>query len=140
MTELKRFQDSYAETKQKYYEALQEAKTDPSQIQYALDLKSELAKEVREFIASGTESPDLTPELKKIQKEYLKLQQQSDRKETLNMILNEDENKIKTLKWQYDLLLFFLGLSIVTIIYMIIQLGGQKILSSVTPTQYIATT
>jgi len=140
MTELKRFQDSYAETKQKYYEALQEAKTDPSQIQYALDLNSELAKEVREFIASGTESPDLTPELKKIQKEYLKLQQQSDRKETLNMILNEDENKIKTLRWQYDILLFFLGLSVVTIIYMIIQLGGQKILSSVTPTQYIATT
>jgi hypothetical protein len=140
MTELKAFQDSYAETKQKYYEALQEAKTDPSQVQYALDLNSELAKQVREFIASGTESPDLTPELKKIQKEYLRLQQQSDRKETLNMILNEDQNKIKTLKWQYDLLLFFLGLSVLTIIFMIIQLGGQKILSSVTPTQYTATT
>lgn len=134
MTELKAFQDSYAETKQKYYEALQEAKTDPSQIQYALDLNSELAKQVRDFIASGTQSPDLTQELKKIQKEYLKLEEDSDRKTTVDMILNEDQNKIKTLKWQYDLLLFFLGLSVVTIIFMIIQLGGQKILSSVNPT------
>jgi len=134
MTELKAFQDSYTETKQKYYEALQEAKTDPSQVQYALDLNSELAKQVRDFISSGTQSPDLTQELKKIQKEYLKLEQDSDRKKTLDMILNEDQNKIKTLKWQYDLLLFFLVLCVVTIIYMIIQLGGQKILLSVSPT------
>jgi hypothetical protein len=134
MTELKAFQDSYAETKQKYYEALQEAKTDPSQVQYALDLNSELAKQVRDFISSGTQSPDLTQELKKIQKEYLKLEEDSDRKKTVDMILNEDQNKIKTLKWQYDLLLFFLGLSVITIIFMIIQLGGQKILSSVNPT------
>ena len=134
MTELKAVQDSYAETKQKYYEALQEAKTDPSQVQYALDLNSELAKQVRDFISSGTQSPDLTQELKKIQKEYLKLEEDSDRKKTVDMILNEDQNKIKTLKWQYDLLLFFLGLSVITIIFMIIQLGGQKILSSVNPT------
>ena len=76
----------------------------------------------------------MTPELKKIQQEYLKLQESTDKKKTLDIILNEDENKIKNIKWQFNLLLFFLGLSILTIIYMIIRLGGQKILSTVSPT------
>lgn len=130
--------DEYKNTKQKYYETMREAREaspekQPELIQHLLDLNSELAKQVREYIASQP-SVDMTPELKKIQQEYLKLQESADKKKTLDIILNEDENKIKNIKWQFNLLLFFLGLSILTIIYMIIRLGGQKILSTVSPT------
>lgn len=131
--------DSYAETKQKYYDTMREAKEagpdkQPELIQHLLELNSELAKQVREFIASKPTDRDLEPELKIIQQEYLKVQESTDKKKTLEIILNEDQLKIKNIKWQFNLLLFFLGLSIVTIVYMIIRLGGQKIVSTVTPT------
>ena len=130
--------DSYTETKQKYYETMREAKEagpdkQPELIQHLLELNSELAKQAREIIATKP-THDIQSELKVIQQEYLKVQESADKKKTLDIILNEDELKIKNIKWQFNLLLFFLGLSIVTIIYMIIRLGGQKILSQVTPT------
>jgi hypothetical protein len=130
--------DSYTETKQKYYETMREAKEagpdkQPELIQHLLELNSELAKQAREIIATKP-THDIQSELKIIQQEYLKVQESADKKKTLDIILNEDELKIKNIKWQFNLLLFFLGLSIVTIIYMIIRLGGQKILSQVTPT------
>lgn len=130
--------DSYTETKQKYYETMREAKEagpdkQPELIQHLLELNSELAKQAREIIATKP-THDIQSELKIIQQEYLKVQESADKKKTLEIILNEDELKIKNIKWQFNLLLFFLGLSIVTIIYMIIRLGGQKILSQVTPT------
>jgi len=130
--------DSYTETKQKYYETMREAKEagpdkQPELIQHLLELNSELAKQAREIIATKP-THDIQSELKIIQQEYLKVQESADKKKTLDIILNEDELKIKNIKWQFNLLLFFLGLSIVTIVYMIIRLGGQKILSQVTPT------
>jgi hypothetical protein len=130
--------DSYTETKQKYYETMREAQQagpdkQPELIQHLLELNSELAKQAREIIATKP-THDIQSELKIIQQEYLKVQESADKKKTLDIILNEDELKIKNIKWQFNLLLFFLGLSIVTIIYMIIRLGGQKILSQVTPT------
>jgi hypothetical protein len=130
--------DSYTETKQKYYETMREAKEagpdkQPELIQHLLELNSELAKQAREIIATKP-THDIQSELKIIQQEYLKVQESADKKKTLEIILNEDELKIKNIKWQFNLLLFFLGLSIVTIVYMIIRLGGQKILSQVTPT------
>ena len=130
--------DSYTETKQKYYETMREAKEagpdkQPELIQHLLELNSELAKQAREIIATKP-THEIQSELKVIQQEYLKVQESADKKKTLDIILNEDELKIKNIKWQFNLLLFFLGLSIVTIIYMIIRLGGQKILSQVTPT------
>jgi CHASE3 domain sensor protein len=136
--------DSYAETKQKYYDAMREAQQaspdkQPELIQHLLDLNSELAKQVREFIASEPDH-NIEPELKKIQKEFLKVKESTDRKKTIDMILNEDKHKIQNMKWQFNLLLFFLGLSIITIVYMIIRLGAQKIVSTVTPTLYTATT
>jgi len=131
--------DSYAETKQKYYETMREAQQagpdkQPELIQHLLDLNSELAKQVREFIASKTTDRDLQPELNQIQQEFLKLKESTDKQKTLEIILNEDQLKIKNIKWQFNLLLFFLGLSVITIVYMIIRLGGQKILSTVSPT------
>jgi len=130
--------DSYTETKQKYYETMREAQQagpdkQPELIHHLLELNSELAKQAREIIATKP-THDIQSELKTIQQEYLKVQESADKKKTLDIILNEDELKIKNIKWQFNLLLFFLGLSIVTIIYMIIRLGGQKILSQVTPT------
>jgi uncharacterized ion transporter superfamily protein YfcC len=101
-------------------------------------MNSAMASEVRDFIAKEPES-DLKPELAKIQKEFLKIQQASDRKKTLEMILNEDQNKIKSVQWQYQILLFLLGLCIIIIIFMIIRHGGQTMLSAVTPTSSIAT-
>jgi uncharacterized ion transporter superfamily protein YfcC len=101
-------------------------------------MNSAMASEVRDFIAKEPES-DLKPELAKIQKEFMKIQQASDRKKTLEMILNEDQNRIKTVQWQYQILLFLLGLCIIIIIYMIIRHAGQTMLSSVTPTSSIAT-
>jgi hypothetical protein len=135
--------DSYAETKQKYYDTMREARQaspdkQPELIQHLLDLNSELAKQAREIIATKP-THDIQSELKIIQQEYLKVQESTDRKKTLDMILNEDEDKIKNVKWQFNLLLFFLALSIVTIVYIIIRLGGQKILSQATPTLYTAT-
>lgn len=131
--------DSYTETKQKYYDTMREAQQagpdkQPELIQHLLDLNSELAKQVREFIASKTTDRDLQPELKQIQQEFLKLKESTDKQKTLEIILNEDQLKIKNIKWQFNLLLFFLGLSVITIVYMIIRLGGQKIVSTVTPT------
>ena len=141
------FHDSYAQQKEAYYSVMREAREaspdkQPELIQHLLDMNSELAKEVREYIAqTPTDSaPDLKPELLRIQKEFHKLKETSDRKKTLDMILDQDQHKINTLQWQYNLLLFFLGLSVITIIYMVIRLGGQKMLSSVTPTSSIATT
>ena len=132
------FRSSYIQQKEAYYSALREAQQAPPDkqrelIQHVLDLNSELAKQVREYIASDPESPDLTAELKKIQKEFLRLQKEDDRKKTLDMILDEDRNKIKSLRWQFDILLLLLGLAIVTILYMIIRLGAQSMLSPVIP-------
>jgi hypothetical protein len=132
------FRSSYIQQKEAYYSALREAQQappdkQPELIQHVLDLNSELAKQVREYIASDPESPDLTAELKKIQKEFLRLQKEDDRKKTLDMILHEDRNKIKSLRWQFDILLLLLGLAIVTILYMIIRLGAQSMLSPVIP-------
>ena len=132
------FRSSYIQQKEAYYTALREAQQaspdkQPELIQHVLDLNSELAKQVREYIASDPESPDLTAELKKIQKEFLRLQKEDDRKKTLDMILHEDRNKIKSLRWQFDILLVLLGLAIVTILYMIIRLGAQSMLSPVIP-------
>jgi hypothetical protein len=132
------FRSSYIQQKEAYYSALREAQQAPPDkqrelIQHVLDLNSELAKQVREYIASDPESPDLTAELKKIQKEFLRLQKEDDRKKTLDMILHEDRNKIKSLRWQFDILLVLLGLAIVTILYMIIRLGAQSMLSPVIP-------
>jgi len=136
------FQNSYAQQKQAYYSVMREAReaTDkqPELVQQLLDMNSAMASEVRDFIAKEPES-DLKPELAKIQKEFLKIQQASDRKKTLEMILNEDQNKIKSVQWQYQILLFLLGLCIVIIIFMIIRHGGQTMLSAVTPTSSIAT-
>ena len=137
------FQSSYAQQKEAYYDMMrqtQQASPDkqPELIQHLLDMNSELAKLVRDYIASSPDKTDLTPELKKIQKEFLKLQTDSDRKKTLEIILNEDEHKRKAVHWQYNLLLFFLSLSVLTIVYMIIRLGAQKMLSSMSPTQYNA--
>jgi len=136
------FQNSYAQQKQAYYSVMNEARqaTDkqPELVQQLLDMNSAMASEVRDFIAKEPES-DLKPELAKIQKEFMKIQQASDRKKTLEMILNEDQNRIKTVQWQYQILLFLLGLCIIIIIYMIIRHAGQTMLSSVTPTSSIAT-
>lgn len=137
------FQNSYAQQKQAYYSVMREAQeaTDkqPELVQQLLDMNSAMASEVRDFIAKEPES-DLKPELAKIQKEFLKIQQASDRKKTLEMILNEDQNRLKTVQWQYQILLFLLGLCIIIIIYMIIRHGAQTMLSAVTPTSSIATT
>ena len=136
--------DSYAETKQKYYDTMREAQQagpdkQPELIQHLLDLNSELAKQAREIIATKP-THDIQSELKIIQQEFLKVKESTDRKKTLEIILNEDQLKIKNIQWQFNLLLFFLGLSIITIVYMIIRLGAQKIVSTVTPTLYTATT
>ena len=137
------FQNSYAQQKQAYYSVMNEARQatpdkQPELVQQLLDMNSAMASEVRDFIANDPES-DLKPELAKIQKEFMKIQQASDRKKTLEMILNEDQNKIKTVQWQYQILLVLLGLCIIIIIYMIIRHAGQTVLSSVTPTSSIAT-
>ena len=110
---------------------------DPSKqselISSLLEINSNLAKLVREKIQDNYEPYDLLPELKKIQKEYLQIQESKDKKITLEMILNEKENQMNSKKFQFNILLFFIILSIIIILYIIIQRGVQKIVLLTSP-------
>jgi hypothetical protein len=110
---------------------------DPSKqselISSLLEINSNLAKLVREKIQDKYEPYDLLPELKKIQKEYLQIQESKDKKITLEMILNEKENQMNSKKFQFNILLFFIILSIIIILYIIIQQGVQKIVLLTSP-------
>jgi hypothetical protein len=131
--------NDYIETKKTYYDLMMKVKNekDPSKqselISSLLEINSNLAKLVREKIQDNYEPYDLLPELKKIQKEYLQIQESKDKKITLEMILNEKENQMNSKKFQFNILLFFIILSIIIILYIIIQRGVQKIVLLTSP-------
>jgi len=131
--------NDYIETKKTYYDLMKKVKNekDPSKqselISSLLEINSNLAKLVREKIQDNYEPYDLLPELKKIQKEYLQIQESKDKKITLEMILNEKENQMNSKKFQFNILLFFIILSIIIILYIIIQRGVQKIVLLTSP-------
>lgn len=138
--ELEKFKQEYSESKQKYLELIQESTQEPDSekqsvlVGQILEVNTDLAKQVREFVQSQPQSgsTDLTSELLKIQKEYNQIQQSTDRHKTLQMILGEDRNKIEKLRWQFDILIFFLGLSIIVILYMIFKVSVSKLLGGQT--------
>ena len=131
--------NDYIETKKTYYDLMMKVKNekDPSKqselISSLLEINSNLAKLVREKIQDKYEPYDLLPELKKIQKEYLQIQESKDKKITLEMILNEKENQMNSKKFQFNILLFFIILSIIIILYIIIRRGVQKIVLLTSP-------
>jgi len=131
--------NDYIETKKTYYDLMKKVKNekDPSKqselISSLLEINSNLVKLVREKIQDNYEPYDLLPELKKIQKEYLQIQESKDKKITLEMILNEKENQMNSKKFQFNILLFFIILSIIIILYIIIQRGVQKIVLLTSP-------
>lgn len=138
--ELEKFKQEYSESKQKYLELMQESTQEPDSEKQAvlvgqvLEINSELAKQVRDFVHSQPESgnTDLTSELIKIQKEYNEIGQSADRRKTLEMILNEDRNKVQRLKWQFDIVIFFLILSICVILFIILRVSISRLLGGQT--------
>lgn len=138
--ELEKFKQEYSESKQKYLELMQESTQEPDSEKQAvlvgqvLEINSELAKQVRDFVHSQPESgnTDLTSELIKIQKEYNEIGQSTDRRKTLEMILNEDRNKVQRLKWQFDIVIFFLILSICVILFIILRVSISRLLGGQT--------
>jgi hypothetical protein len=135
--ELDKFNQEYSESMQKYHTLLQESarETDPEKqavlVSHILDVNSDLAKQVREFIQTQprSETTDLTSELMKIQKEYNQIKQSADHQKTLEMIFDQDRDKIKKIKWQFDILLFLLVLCIITIIYLIVKVSLSTLLT-----------
>lgn len=139
-SELEKFKQEYSESKQKYLGLMQESTQELDSEKQAvlvgqvLEINSELAKQVREFVHSQPESgnTDLTSELIKIQKEYNEIGQSTDRRKTLEMILNEDHNKVQKLKWQFDIVIFFLILSICVILFIILRVSISRLLGGQT--------
>jgi transposase-like protein len=135
--ELDKFNQEYSESMQKYHSLLQESvrETDPEKqavlVSHILDVNSDLAKQVREFIQTQpkSETTNLTSELLKIQKEYNQIKESADNKKTLEMIFDEDNNKIKKIKWQFDILIFLLLLCILTILYLIVKVSLSTLLT-----------
>jgi DNA-directed RNA polymerase subunit F len=132
--DLKEFETQYSELKNKYTSALRSAvQADPQQqsqlINTILEINSNLASEVRAFVAKTGDTYDpseiqhLTDDLQKYQEEYTKIKQSQDMTETLKMVLNEDQDKIKNMRFQFNLYIALLGIGIVIILSYIVWLS-----------------
>ena len=145
-SELSDFEKKYSSQKQKYSQALTDAiyEKDPQKqgqlVQHILDVNSELASEVRAFVAKQHDGSNydpkavshLTDELIKYQSEYTKIKNTSDMITTLKMILEDDKSKVSDLKFQFNIFLGILILSIITIIFMIFKMSFTSMIA--TPT------
>jgi len=132
--DLKEFETQYSELKNKYTSTLRSAvQADPQQqsqlINTILEINSNLASEVRAFVAKTGDTYDpseiqhLTDDLQKYQEEYTKIKQSQDMTETLKMVLNEDQDKIKNMRFQFNLYIALLGIGIVIILSYIVWLS-----------------
>ena len=130
-TQFQQFNDEYKKLHLSYNELLQEAlnEQDPKKqsdlIESILQTNTEMAQLVRSFIPTQNKEDvkELTNELLKIQKEYLKIQESKDHKTTLDMILNENKKKVSQLKWEHDILLILIGIAILVILYSVFMIS-----------------
>ena len=131
-SELNEFETQYSELKEKYFSALDSAiqEKEPEKqaqlINTVLEINSNLASEVRAFVAKLGDSYDpkaiahLTDDLIKYQEEYTKIKQSQDMKTTLESILDEDKIKLKNMNFQFKLYIAGLIIGIFIILWYIL--------------------
>jgi hypothetical protein len=145
--ELSDFETEYQSQKQKYAGLISNAiaETDPDGqtvlVQAILDINKELSAQVRDFVSKQSQGTPydeksvlgLTNELIKYQKEYESIRSSSDKVTTLKMILNQDTNKLSSMRTQFNVLLAIIGLAIVIIVFMIFKMSITQTVSSLAP-------
>jgi hypothetical protein len=145
--ELSDFETEYESQKQKYTSLISNAiaETDPDGqavlVQAILDINKELSAQVRDFVSKQSQGTPydeksvlgLTNELIKYQKEYESIRSSSDKVTTLKIILNEDRNKLSSMRTQFNILLALIGISILIIIFMIFKMSITETVSSLVP-------
>jgi len=130
-SELENFKKEYLNTNLIYNDLIEQtiSESDGEKqtelVEKVLETNSELASLVREFIQNNKETnvDEIVKDLLKLQNDYMKIQQSNDHKITLDMILNENKNKVSKLKWQYDILLLLIGLAILVILYSVFMVS-----------------
>jgi hypothetical protein len=130
-SELENFKKEYLNTNLIYNDLIEQtiSESDGEKqtelVEKVLETNSELASLVREFIQNNKETnvDEIVKDLLKLQNDYMKIQQSNDHKITLDMILNENKNKISKLRWQHDILLILIGLAILVILYSVFMVS-----------------
>jgi hypothetical protein len=143
-SDLKQFESTYAELRDKYMRTLAEAvnELDPQKqgdlINTVLEINTNLSAELRAFIAghetyNSDDVKKLTDDLVRYQEEHTKIKQSEDMKKTLEMILNEDQNKLNDMKFQFNIYIGLLVLGIVTILFYIFWLSIPSLPTMLSP-------
>ena len=133
-SELTEFETEYEDLKAKYMSLLSEAiyETDPSKqaslIKEVLQMNSELVSHVKTFIGSAgkkkynpTTIEDLTKLIVEYQEEQNQIKKSNDEVQTLKDILLGHKDTLSSAKFQYNILLAILLISIIVILFLIMR-------------------
>ena len=133
-TELSSFKRENELLKEQYSTLLSSAvnERDPAKqgelVRQILGVNSSLASELRDFIATQSQKSydskaidELTNELIAYQQDYDKLQKTKDATTTLNMILNENNIRLSSMRFQFNILLGALLISILLTVFLILR-------------------
>lgn len=133
-TELATFKRENELMKEKYANLLSSAVNERDSekqgelVRQILEVNSGLASELRNFIATQSQKSydsqaidKLTQELIAYQQDYDKLQKSKDTTTTLNMILNENNLRLSSMRFQFNILLGALLFGILLTVYLILR-------------------
>ena len=133
-SELTEFEQDYSQLKAQYMSLLSDAiyEKDPEKqalmVQMVLRLNSELSAHVKSFIGSigkkkysSTTVEDLTREIIEYQEEHTSLEKATDEVQTLKDILANRKDSLKSVKFEYNILLSILLVAIVIVLFMIMR-------------------
>ena len=136
-TDLAKFKRENEALKEKYANLLSSAVNERDSekqgelVRQLLDVNSSLASELRYFIATQSQKSvdskaidELTQELIAYQQDYDKLQKSKDTTTTLNMILNENNIRVSSMRFQFNVLLAVLLIGILFTIFLIFRTSG----------------
>jgi hypothetical protein len=133
--DLKEFEEQYGALKEKYMAAISSAvyeddiQKQAEFVKTVLELNANLSSEVRAFVSKIGDNYDpkavqhLTDDLIKYQEEYASIQHANDMTKTLEMILHEDQSKIKDIRFQFNLYIGLLIIGIAIILFYIFWLS-----------------
>jgi len=133
-SELTEFEKEYSDLKAEYMSLLSDAiyEKDPEKqalmVKMVLQLNSDLSGHVKSFIGSigkkkyaSTTVEDLTKEIIEYQEEHTSLEKATDEVQTLKDILATRKDSLKSVKYEYNILLAILLVAIVVVLFMIMR-------------------
>lgn len=144
--ELATFGREYTNLKELYQSALSAAiaEQDPvsqaNEIKRVLQINGELASLFRAFIAKHGDTEGYNPvilrqisdDLIKYQNQYAEIQKSTDRVTTMQKILNEDKEKLQSLKQEYNIYLGLILIAIIIVLFLIFRTPSESFISSLT--------